>query len=93
VTFGSQRPRQKVANKFFFIIWARARKTSASARDHGRGRIGNRVRIPDGCAAVMDDEGPIRATIPQGDGKAGLEGDSEVRRPGRVCSSKSRVVL
>jgi hypothetical protein len=28
-----------------------------SASDHGQRRIGNRVQIPSGSAAVMDDEG------------------------------------
>jgi len=52
-----------------------------SAGDYDHRRIGNRVWIPDGCAAVTDDEGPRNATIPNRDGKAGPENDSEVRRP------------
>jgi len=51
-----------------------------SACDYGHRRIGNRVQIPDGCAAVTGDEGPTNATIPKRDG-GGLENDSEVRRP------------
>jgi hypothetical protein len=33
-----------------------------SASDYGQRRIGNRVQIPNGSAAVMDDEDPKKAT-------------------------------
>jgi hypothetical protein len=36
-----------------------------SACGYGHRRIGNRMQIPDGCAAVAEDEGPINATLSQ----------------------------
>jgi len=61
---------------------------------YGHRRIGNRMQIPDGCAAVTDDEGPTNATIPKREGKAGPENDSEVRRPALsllkiICAASS----
>jgi hypothetical protein len=50
------------------MLWMNMRR---SACDYGHRRIGNRVQIPDGCAAVTGDEGPTNATIPKRDGKAG----------------------
>jgi hypothetical protein len=35
-----------------------------SACGYGHRRIGNRMQVPDGCAAVTEDEGPINATFP-----------------------------
>src|SRR6516164_1468008 len=55
-----------------FPGFGRKPETRASAPGHGPGRIGNRVpeaqrcaeEIPDGSAAVTDDDGPTPATAP-----------------------------
>jgi hypothetical protein len=44
--------------RFFEQFRAKGPKKRISASDYGRRRIGNRVQIPSGSAAVMDDEGP-----------------------------------
>ena len=46
-----------------------------SAPCYGLGRIGNRVKVPGGCAAVTSDERSIFATVRiSSDGKAELVG-------------------
>jgi hypothetical protein len=39
-------------------------KPRMSASDYGQRRIGNRVQIPNGSAAVMDDESPKKSHCP-----------------------------
>ena len=58
--------KKKTLRPVLFTSPGHSPESRTSAPGHGRGRIGNRVQIPGGCAAVSDDEAPMKATVSPG---------------------------